>query len=238
MRWKAPRPSGTRCPSRGDEGTRAFGRCMRAVGGSSPLHEASATVRGVRAAHSRRGTFTHVDPAAAGGETGEGPFSRVVRPAPLSIRFQRPSPQTVVGVRRCPQAASRLGVDRQVVVRPRFCNAGGGGLVELVAARGIRTQSSDGASFDGGRSSWLRKGPPLSATSANDGRMQASRFAAQLAPPRVEVAAREQGARECVRALEIVAEVVGHRLVQRAALRFPGRQQRLGGGRRGRGPSA
>jgi len=129
-------------------------------------------------------------------QTGAGPFSRVVRPAPPSIRFQRPSPQTVVGVRRCPQAASHLGGGRQIVVRSRSCNAGGGGLVGFGRSSQRSHPSSDGALFDGGRSSWLRKGSLSSATGANDGWTQASRFAVQFARPTVEARTRERDARE------------------------------------------
>jgi hypothetical protein len=112
----------------------------------------------------------------------EGPSLRATRPAQSSAVFQRPSPQTVVGSRRRPQAASRSeGSFRGLVLR-RACSA-----VEL---------ASEGLSRLAALVVALRKG------SRHDALKSIVRSRAHSTSPQNagRTKRRESDARECVRA--------------------------------------
>jgi len=124
-RWKAPRPSGKRCPSRGDVGTRASvgprGRRDNPALRTKDRRQTRQTSRGARVAYVRRGTFAHVvlRQQAAGGEVLRSELLGPCSPAPLSNGHR----QAMVGSRRRPQAASRLvGGSRDRLWR-RACSA-------------------------------------------------------------------------------------------------------------------
>jgi len=97
---------------------------MRTTGVSSPLFEESTTSRGARGALHEEGNLRPRRPAAAGAGR-EGPSLGATRPAQSSAVFQRPSPQTVVGSRRRPQAAFRSGSGFRGLVLRRACSAVG-----------------------------------------------------------------------------------------------------------------
>lgn len=151
--WPLPRPSRSDprvTRFRAVEGTPAFGkalpfagrcrneglgRIMRTVGGSSPPFEESATEEGCSSSSNEEGNLHPRLPAAAGGERG-GPSLGAARPVQSSVVVQRPSPQTVVGSRRRPQAASRSDGGIQGRAPLRACSAAGSvleGLSRLAA---------------------------------------------------------------------------------------------------------
>jgi len=83
---------------------------MRAMGVSSPSVDGSTTnPEGVlESSHQRRGTFAHVVLRQQAARTRVLCSGRL-GPHSSALVIQRPSPQSVVGSRRRPQAASRLG---------------------------------------------------------------------------------------------------------------------------------
>jgi hypothetical protein len=144
-RWKVPRLSGIRCPSRGDGRNEGLGRFVRTKGVSSPSARRADDefIRGTRGAHLRRGTFAHAvlrqQTAARGG-----PSLGATRPAQSRAVVQRSSSQAVVGSRRCPQVASRLvGGFRGRTLR-RACSAEEAAPKRAVAVRISRDPSSRG----------------------------------------------------------------------------------------------
>jgi len=74
----------------------------------------------------------------------EGPSLRAPRLVQSSAIVQRPSPQAVVGSRRRPQAASRLGGGFRGRILRRACSVRGVGIERAVTARGTRAPSSRG----------------------------------------------------------------------------------------------
>jgi hypothetical protein len=90
-------------------------------------------------------------PEASGG-TRKGPSLGVIRPAQSSAGVQRPSPQTVVGSRRRPQAASRSSVG----IRSRHLGACLH-RIEGWQRRDCRGSQRSGSLFDRGESSRPKK---------------------------------------------------------------------------------
>jgi hypothetical protein len=104
------------------------------------------TVRGARVSSHEEGNL-HLVPAitALRQQTarGEGPSLGAARPVQSSVVTQRPSPQTVVGSRRCPQAASRSDDGIRGHVLSRACSAAGSaskGLQRLAAIANLLRQ--------------------------------------------------------------------------------------------------
>lgn len=115
-------------------------------GGINPAHRSKARRRnrGARIAHTNEEGHHHLRRPEASGGDGYGPSLGVIRPAQSSAGVQRPPPQTVVGSRRRPQAASRSSVRIRGRVLVRACIASGSGVGGIVAARSVRFPSSTG----------------------------------------------------------------------------------------------
>jgi len=194
-RWKAPRPSGKRCPSRGDVGTRAsVGPRGRRDNPALRTKDRRPIKKGCSGSSREEGNLRPRRPAAAGGGRG-GPSLGVTRPVQSSAIVQRPSSQAMVGSRRRPQAASRLvGGSRDRVLR-RACSAVGavsGGLSRLAAFVILLREGKVAA-----RCSLTRAGAARTEATSGTLRHAGLRFG------------RESDALGCVRASEFVAEVVG-----------------------------
>jgi len=122
-------PFAGRCRNEG------LGRIMRTVGPSSPPFKESTTKQGCSSSSNEEGNLRPRCPAAAGGGRG-GPSLGATWPVQSSVVVQRPSPQTVVGSRRRPQAALRSDGGIQGRVPLRACCAAGSvlkGLSRLAA---------------------------------------------------------------------------------------------------------
>jgi len=139
-RWKAPRLTETRRPSRGVAGPQASDRSVRSAGASSPPHEGTDDGTGCSLASPRRGTDLHF--ARFGARRGAVLHSHGQRPARPIVTLRQPPPQTVVGARRCPQAASRPKGGLRGLSRSRVLQRGRGCLGEVVAARSVRPSPS------------------------------------------------------------------------------------------------
>lgn len=129
-------PFAGRCRNEG------LGRITRTAGTSSSPFDDPMTVRGARVSSHEEGN-PHLLPSAAADGIREGPSLGAARPVQSSVVIQRPSPQTVVGSRRCPQAASRLGGGIRSHASLRACSAGGlasKGLSRLAAFANLLRQ--------------------------------------------------------------------------------------------------
>jgi hypothetical protein len=193
-------------------------------GGINPAHRSKARRRnrGARIAHTNEEGHHHLRRPEASGGDGYGPSLGVIRPAQSSAGVQRPPPQTVVGSRRRPQAASRSSVRIRGRVLVRACIASGSGVGGIVAARSVRFPSSTG---EGRRALKVRRDRrrALGSTGKHGwGARGNARIGCSRACPRVESG---------------VAEVVGRSLTQRSACLHSVRNHGAHGGR-GRGSSA
>lgn len=139
-RWKASRLTETRHPSRGVARPWASDRSVRSVGVSSPPHEGTDDGTGCSLASTRRGTCLYF--ARFGMRRRAVLHSGGQRPARPIVALRQPPPQTVVGARRCPQAASRPRGGLRGTSRSRFLQRGRGCLGEVVAARSVRPSPS------------------------------------------------------------------------------------------------
>jgi len=122
-------PFAGRCRNEG------LGRIVRTTGASSPPFKDSTTEKGCPSGSNEEGLLHPRCPAAAGGGR-EGPSLGATWPVQSSVVVQRPSPQTVVGSRRCPQAASRSDGGIRGSTLLRACSAVGAvskGLSRLAA---------------------------------------------------------------------------------------------------------
>jgi len=113
--------------------------------------------------------------SAAAGGVREGPSLRVTRPVQSSALVQRPSPQTMVGPKRRPQAALRLGGSFRGLVLRRSCNVVG------LASEGLSRLAALVILLREGKVAAPQKG--LARTSANS---------AQIRPARKRVASKRE----------------------------------------------
>jgi len=126
---------GKALPFAGRRRNEGLGRIMRTEGPSSPPLKESTTKQGCSSSSNEEGHLHPRHPAAAGGERG-GPSLGATWPVQSSVVVQRPSPQTVVGSRRRPQAASWSDGGIQGRVPLRACSTAGSvlkGLSRLAA---------------------------------------------------------------------------------------------------------
>jgi hypothetical protein len=134
-------PFAGRCRNEG------LGRVTRTAGTSSSLFDGSMTVRGARVSSHEEGNL-HLGPAITALRQQmarwEGPSLGAARPVRSSVVTQRPSPQTVVGSRRCPQAASRSDDGIRGHVLSRACSAAGLATKGLQRLAAIAKPSSTG----------------------------------------------------------------------------------------------
>jgi len=93
-------------------------------GSIQPAVRRADDIQGCSGSSHEEGNLRPRRPAAAGAER-EGPSLGATRPAQSSAVFQRPSPQTVVGSRRRPQAAFRSGSGFRGLALRRACSAVG-----------------------------------------------------------------------------------------------------------------
>jgi len=121
----------------------------------------------------------------ARGYVSYGPSLRVTRPAQSSALVQRPSPQTMVGPKRRPQAALRLGGGFRSLVLRRSCSAVG------LASEGLSRLAALVILLREGKVATPQKG--MARTSAHSA---PTRNAGRVEP-------RESDARECDRASEV-----------------------------------
>jgi len=149
-------PFAGRCRNEG------LGRVTRTAGTSSLLFDDSMTVRGARVSSHEEGNL-HLVPAitALRQQTarGEGPSLGAARPVQSSVVTQRPSPQTVVGSRRCPQAASRSDDGIRGHVLSRACSAAGLASKGLQRLAAIARPSSTGEGHQAPKGQAVKSAP-------------------------------------------------------------------------------
>jgi hypothetical protein len=122
-------------------------RSVHEVGGRiQPAARRSGDIQGCSSSSREEGNLRPRRPAAAGGGR-VGPSLGAARPAQSSAVLQRPSPQTVVGSRRRPQAAFRSEGSFRGLISWRACSAVGGG-----SGRAVRGSQRSLSFFERGRS--------------------------------------------------------------------------------------
>jgi len=150
-------PFAGRCRNEG------LGRVTRTAGTSSSLFDDSMTVRGARVSSHEEGNL-HLGPAITALRQQmarcEGPSLGAARPVQSSVVTQRPSPQTVVGSRRCPQAASRSDDGIRGHVLSRACSAAGLASKGLQRLAAIAKPSSTGEGHQAPKRAGRKKRTP------------------------------------------------------------------------------
>jgi hypothetical protein len=179
---------GNALPFAGRRRNEGLGRFMRTAGTSSPQYDEPATQRGARVDRLEEGNLRPRRSAAAGGAR-EGPSLSATRPTQSSAVVQRPSPQTVVGSRRRPQAALRSEDGFRGLVLRRACS-----VVE---------PASEGLSRFAVFVILLREGKVASLKQAWRERAQIRRHCPSSLVSGATRRVRKPAARECVRASEV-----------------------------------